>query len=736
MLVSLLVQLSNYGLFGKYADVEVLASSATAHQPETIRFTEDICTDDDDDLYLLDKHYRRFPVAAPVRTEHRKTKKNHKRSTERQERSKHTRKKGRLSKKYSSADNKSECMPDHDAVRLSHRSTVTADQFSSDEEICMLDRNKLRAALKRDVSSSFNSLTAVSPTHHQSSSLEHKLRKSNANNAITTTIAGRTTTDGIISNENVNSVDNKNQLKVSEIIAVSDDSAPEETISLEEQELRLIALKSAILKKHEARKQRKIREARPYSPTDTDILLDSVCEPKKGSFELENMDISPSISPIPQDKTWLHDDMELESDDNNSSMPPPPPLKPTTPPPPSLPPSYLQTPTWNFNEISLGLLPINYQHQNLPPLPPPPPIPNFSFDMSPIKPTLRTFSQLSPPSIETKDKDKSKYIEPNVDDNDEDEEFSLRAMLLSNLSAPTKVVAPVASSPDPMDDEQLRQLLLISIDKKNLAKKQKENRSTVVNLKEAAQRFANITASVASATVNIKSEQSKNVLAVSENIPPQQPTNENVKKIFNRLGRRQSTSPIDLMPNVVESKKARLAFADDSIQSTNLIQAGLIDFSLPFYSAVPSKVEPKHGTSRIVKSISIPLTRSKTITNPNAKKIKKLIIQLNGSDTESDTNCDVVGTDTNIHTLNDNHDVVATPTNASPLLHNTPTAFEHKLDMFLKSVRKKEDSQKIVITKRKPETTASIQKKMITAQKSHRIVNSIPATPLVSFISY
>lgn len=48
-----------------------------------------------------------------------------------------------------------------------------------------------------------------------------------------------------------------------------------EAISLEEQELRLVALKSAILKKHEARKRRKVLEARPYSPTDTDIVLDS-----------------------------------------------------------------------------------------------------------------------------------------------------------------------------------------------------------------------------------------------------------------------------------------------------------------------------------------------------------------------------------------------------------------------------------------------------------------------------
>lgn len=110
----------------------------------------------------------------------------------------------------------------------------------------------------------------------------------------------------------------------------------DEQISLEEQELRLIALKSAVLKKHEARKRRQLATlvqaseqiARPYSPTDSIVLVtDEAGEPgeseERGNdgpidSDSNNMDISPISSPTNQYQPM---DMDLVSSNENSKSP-------------------------------------------------------------------------------------------------------------------------------------------------------------------------------------------------------------------------------------------------------------------------------------------------------------------------------------------------------------------------------------------------------------------------------
>lgn len=94
---------------------------------------------------------------------------------------------------------------------------------------------------------------------------------------------------------------------------------------LNEQELRLIALKSAIVKKHEARKKRKIIETQPYSPTDNDIVMENAITlipsvDTKNKDELDNMEISPAVSPAIQDGSLQPIDMELESDDETQRV--------------------------------------------------------------------------------------------------------------------------------------------------------------------------------------------------------------------------------------------------------------------------------------------------------------------------------------------------------------------------------------------------------------------------------
>lgn len=103
----------------------------------------------------------------------------------------------------------------------------------------------------------------------------------------------------------------------------------DEAISLEEQELRLIALKSAVLKKHEARKKKQQATmqafeqiVRPYSPTDSVVLVPDDTADRSNDCCIDsdnnNMDISPISSPTNQYQPM---DMELASSNENSNSP-------------------------------------------------------------------------------------------------------------------------------------------------------------------------------------------------------------------------------------------------------------------------------------------------------------------------------------------------------------------------------------------------------------------------------
>lgn len=105
----------------------------------------------------------------------------------------------------------------------------------------------------------------------------------------------------------------------------------DERILLEEQQLRLIALKSAVLKKHEARKQKQQTSqlacqlieqiGRPYSPTDSVVFVpDETGEKSNDCIDSDNnnMDISPISSPGNSCQAM---DMDLASSNENSKSP-------------------------------------------------------------------------------------------------------------------------------------------------------------------------------------------------------------------------------------------------------------------------------------------------------------------------------------------------------------------------------------------------------------------------------
>lgn len=121
-------------------------------------------------------------------------------------------------------------------------------------------------------------------------------------------------------------------------VTIGDDDCVDEAVSLEEQELRLIALKSAVMKKHEARKKRQfVLSIRAYSPTDSLVApLDEegTCGGEGDADEMvnqleviddtednNNMDISPASSPESNTACQPMDMDLVSSNDDNSQGP-------------------------------------------------------------------------------------------------------------------------------------------------------------------------------------------------------------------------------------------------------------------------------------------------------------------------------------------------------------------------------------------------------------------------------
>lgn len=121
-------------------------------------------------------------------------------------------------------------------------------------------------------------------------------------------------------------------------LPIGDDDCVDEAVSLEEQELRLIALKSAVMKKHEARKKRQfVLSIRAYSPTDsllTPLDEDGTCGGDGDADEMvnqieviddtednNNMDISPASSPESNTACQPMDMDLVSSNDDDSQCP-------------------------------------------------------------------------------------------------------------------------------------------------------------------------------------------------------------------------------------------------------------------------------------------------------------------------------------------------------------------------------------------------------------------------------
>lgn len=188
-----------------------------------------------------------------------------------------------------------------------NRTRISSDS-SSDGEF-KLDRNKLQAALKRNTTAS-HSTTLKRKLIGVSKTVEDYIKEKEDDGE-----------DDISTSIEIMHLLNK--INIEEIAPKRKESVLEDD---DVQELRLIALKSAIMKKAEARKKRKIIETQPYSPTD-DVSIENVLASKllgaavntKPKDDLDAMEISPAVSPIHENGCVVID-MELESDDESQKI--------------------------------------------------------------------------------------------------------------------------------------------------------------------------------------------------------------------------------------------------------------------------------------------------------------------------------------------------------------------------------------------------------------------------------
>lgn len=187
---------------------------------------------------------------------------------------------------------------------LSHK--LTAFQALAD------DRKSIAKHKKRKISRS---------PDHEISARRRARSKENTSKRLKTTEHGRRSRNKTESPIAIVKTNEINDIQVDE----------DERILLEEQQLRLIALKSAVLKKHEARKQKQQTSqlasqlieqiGRPYSPTDSVVFVpDETGEKSNDCIDSDNnnMDISPISSPGNSCQAM---DMDLASSNENSKSP-------------------------------------------------------------------------------------------------------------------------------------------------------------------------------------------------------------------------------------------------------------------------------------------------------------------------------------------------------------------------------------------------------------------------------
>lgn len=648
-----------------------------------------------------------------------------------------------------------------------HRSSRPKVRFgySSSEDECKLNRDELRAALKRDItpinpkSTSKNYLKGVQKCVTKFIEIKSSEDKEEADVSASIEIL-----------ELLDTLTDENLIRgnKSEIIKLSDDSE-DESISLEEQELRLIALKSAILKKHEARKRRKLIAARPYSPTDTDILLDRNDEfhfMLKVKNDTENMEISPPASPQFEDKSLQQIDMDLDSDESGSSI------------------HFANNNSSVFSEELWNNIPLPEDNK----------IENKILEMGTFNNITIAFSdsQKQIGNVTTDDicraveetKPVAKVNSVDCTQSQEEEENALRALLLAKLNSPkftkknyvtenpvmaktNKIINDVALTDVSLEAEHLRQFLLLSINKKDDQKENCDNLATEKPLSKTQEtvhmfKKCNAKKQISSDVcneINLKTLNSNcEQVANSKHAFKQSFTKdaiENIENNFNFETNHKVTAKVSsaiVATNLNVSSPIMISDTSQKLSNINRKYLPKMNVNKQTFKRIRDQDDEIHTTN---KNKQIALRKSKIITTLNPKIVKQMLIKLDNSDSDSDfIECCKIDSNYDTNRINDTassasltmdsltHSSPSSPMSVTNSLNDftstnfqnvdivpaissltknvTPSnTFEKKLEDFLKSARIKVDKLK----------TSHLERNTIPINEG----SATPATPLVSF---
>lgn len=444
-----------------------------------------------------------------------------------------------------------------------------------------------------------------------------------------------------------------------------------EAISLEEQELRLVALKSAILKKHEARKRRKVLEARPYSPTDTDIVLDShgpTANRVTDSIMIDlindssnadedaheeplNMEISPAHSPSSMMTPWLLNgdaidqtgavadkilqpvDMELsdgsispeyplneedEMEDATSA-----PLTPTQwiPLPPDDCLTGATTPPDDIRSFSI------FQQQQQLEIPPPPP---------PLDQTVMAAAKLAT-SMQRIEETASLPF-------DDEEEAALRALLLSTKAKRKPVAAAVAAVSVPVvapvmdrhvktadddDADHLRSIAMQSLAKRAQQPSQQAQTTTVYDVSQKENNNHETAAKQATPTSILIKTIPNNILIDTNRQPVANLTSVSAPESTDRTCRNlPSSSVLTIVPTNIVAPVQPHVVSPTKVAAIALKRKAI---------AIANVARKRAATETSPVGPALPKSSSALITHMNVKPVRPLIIRVtHASDSDSD----------------------------------------------------------------------------------------------------
>ncbi|XP_055531610.1 uncharacterized protein LOC129722293 [Wyeomyia smithii] len=425
----------------------------------------------------------------------------------------------------------------------------------------------------------------------------------------------------------------KAELKEPDVISLLEDPISPNKIA-EEQELRLLALRSTFTKKHQMRLKKR-QEERPYSPSDDIPLLLSPTSdfPTPPEPEITNIDDDIQIIEIRPETVEISDSSSSDDDSNRME------ISPT---------ESLQCPE-SLEEQSRDPVPENVEYSKSEELDAP--VPTVDEDQPAMIEDTSIPEPPPPPIIGNLHKTTA----------DEEDEELLRNQLLSNLK-PTAVISESRPmTPDSMAEEEaeaLRALILSKMNKK-ASVRNREQTQTPPQASDMSNQFHSGTcqsspALIVPSPVDMASTTANPIVTASNTNPPRLSTNPNLITLIDKrkIARKKRKKSETALQNRA-AKKAALALNAPLIAiaapppARTLIKAPVVQQPPlpPLSVALPATATTKLvnnpnkliniNTPLVISTLS-PRERSAPVETFFQKPVRKLIIQVGNSDSDSD----------------------------------------------------------------------------------------------------